>query len=172
MPVTFSAEDFDRIFDSSVIRRAQSLMALGFVKDVSLNGETIDGIVEDMDGTRRTTSITPEKKGSRISFAERECSCGERGCRHLAATALAALGKFPELRKAEPKGLIDTIIPAGERPPGPPPAPRIRATGRRPKAANILLPALPEAPEPGATVLERKAIPGAASAPRAWAGRP
>ncbi|MGP8025596.1 MAG: DEAD/DEAH box helicase [Acidocella sp.] len=159
MPVTFSAEDFDRIFDSSVIRRAQSLMALGFVKDVSLNGETIDGIVEDMDGTRRTTSITPERKGSRISFAERECSCGERGCRHLAATALAALGKFPQLRKAEPKGLIDTIIPASERPPGPPPAPRIRATGRRPKAANILLPALPEAPEPGATVLERKATP-------------
>ncbi len=159
MPVTFSAEDFDRVFDSSVIRRAQSLIALGFVKDVSLHGETIDGIVEDMDGTRRTTSITPEKKGSRISFAERECSCGERGCRHLAATALAALAKFPELRKQAPKQLIDTIIPAGERPPGPPPAPRIRATGRRPKAANILLPTLPEAPEPGATVLERKATP-------------
>jgi superfamily II DNA or RNA helicase len=159
MPVTFSAEDFDRIFDSAVIRRAQSLIALGFVKDISLQGDTIDGIVEDMDGTRRTTSITPERKGSRISFAERECSCGERGCRHLAATALAALAKFPQLRKQAPKQLIDTIIPARERPPGPPPPPRLRATGRRPKAANILLPALPEAPEPGATILERKATP-------------
>ncbi|MDR3506125.1 MAG: hypothetical protein P4L52_07755, partial [Acidocella sp.] len=159
MPVTFSAEDFDGTFDSSLIRRAQSLIALGFVKDVNLHGDTIDGIVEDMDGTRRTTSITPERKGSRISFAERECSCGEHKCRHLAATALAALAKFPQLRKQAPKQLIDTIIPAGERPPGPPPPPRIRATGRRPKAANILLPTLPDAPEPGATILDRQATP-------------
>ncbi|MCB5944993.1 DEAD/DEAH box helicase [Acidocella sp. KAb 2-4] len=159
MPVTFSAEDFDRVFDSSVIRRAQSLIALGFVKDVSLQGDTIDALVEDMDGTKRTCSMTPEKKGSRISFAERECSCGERGCRHLAATALAALAKFPQLRKQAPKQLIDTIIPARERPPAPAAAPRIRATGRRPKAANLLLPAMPEAPEPGATILDRQATP-------------
>ncbi|EKM98827.1 hypothetical protein MXAZACID_13346, partial [Acidocella sp. MX-AZ02] len=130
MPVPFSAEDFDRVFDSAIIRRAQSVIALGFVKDVTLQGDTIDGIVEDMDGTRRTTSLTPERKGSRISFAERECSCGERGCRHLAATALAALAKFPELRKAEPKSLIDTVIPAGERTYTPPPV-RPRPTGRR-----------------------------------------
>jgi len=160
MPVTYSAEDFDRVFDATVLRRAQSVIALGFVKDVSLNGDTIDGVVEDMDGTRRITSITPERKGSRVSFAERECTCGERGCRHLAATALAALAKFPELRKPEPKSLIDTIIPAHERPvQAAPSAPRIRATGRRPKAANILLPTLPDAPEPGATVLERPAVP-------------
>ena len=159
MPVTYSAEDFDRVFDATVLRRAQSVIALGFVKDVSLDGDTITGTVEDMDGTRRATSITPERKGSRVSFAERECSCGERGCRHLAATALAALAKFPALRKPEPKSLIDTIIPAHERPPGPAPAPRIRPGGRRPKAANIILPTLPEAPEPGAAVLERTATP-------------
>ncbi len=158
MPVTYSAEDFDRVFDATVLRRAQSVIALGFVKDLKLHGGTIDGVVEDMDGTKRITSITPEKKGSRVSFAERECSCGERGCRHLAATALAALAKFPELRKPEPKSLIDTIIPAHERPPGMQPPPRIRATGRRPRAAAIT-PVLPEAPEPGATVLDRPAIP-------------
>jgi hypothetical protein len=134
MPVTYSAEDFDRVFDATVLRRAQSVIALGFVKDLKLHGGTIDGAVEDMDGTKRITSITPEKKGSRVSFAERECSCGERGCRHLAATALAALAKFPELRKPEPKSLIDTIIPAHERPQGMQPPPRIRATGRRPRA--------------------------------------
>ncbi|WP_297371421.1 DEAD/DEAH box helicase [Acidocella sp.] len=158
MPVTFSAEDFDRVFDATVVRRAQSLMALGFVKDVTLKGDTIDGVVEDMDGTRRTTTITPERKGSRISFAERECTCGERGCRHLAATALAALAKFPELRKQAPKQLIDTIIPARERPPAAQ-APRVRQTGRRPKAANIAPLAMPEAPEAGAMVLDRKAVP-------------
>jgi len=159
MPVPFSAEDFDRVFDATVMRRAQSLIALGFVKDVTLQGETIDGVVEDMDGTRRTCSITPEQKGSRISFAERECSCGERGCRHLAATALAALAKFPALRKQAASQLIDTIIPARDRPPAPPSAPRVRQTGRRPKAANIAMLSLPEAPEAGATVLERPATP-------------
>ena len=158
MPVPFSAEDFDRVFDSAIIRRAQSVIALGFVKDVKLVGDTIEGAVEDMDGTRRITSITPERKGSRISFAERECTCGERGCRHLAATALAALAKFPELRKAEPKGLIDTFVPAAERGYAPPVV-RARPTGRRARAAATLLPMAPEAPEPGATVLERKATP-------------
>ncbi|MDD2705471.1 MAG: DEAD/DEAH box helicase, partial [Acidocella sp.] len=63
-----------------------------------------------------------------------------------------------ELRKPEPKSLIDTITPAHERPPGMQPPPRIRATGRRPRAAAIT-PVLPEAPEPGATVLDRPAIP-------------
>ncbi len=159
MPVPFSAEDFDRVFDATVIRRAQSVMALGFVKDVTLQGDTIEGAIEDMDGTRRSCSITPEQKGSRISFAERECSCGERACRHLAATALAALAKFPELRKPEPKSMIDTIIPARDRPPGPPPPQRIRATGRRPRPAAILTPAPTDVPEEGATVLERTLVP-------------
>ncbi|GAN79898.1 DEAD/DEAH box helicase [Acidocella aminolytica] len=158
MPVPFSAEDFDRVFDSAILRRAQSVMALGFVKDVKLVGDTIEGVVEDMDGTRRTTSITPERKGSRVSFAERECSCGERGCRHLAATALSALAKFTELRKPEPKSLIDTVIPAAERTYTPPPA-RPRLTGRRARPAATLLTVVPEAPEPGATVLEREATP-------------
>ncbi|WP_297488398.1 DEAD/DEAH box helicase [Acidocella sp.] len=159
MPVPFSAEDFDRVFDATVIRRAQSVIALGFVKDVRLQGDTIEGAVEDMDGTRRVTSLTPERKGSRISFAERECTCGERGCRHLAATALAALAKFPELRKPEPRSMIDVIIPARDRPPGPPPPQRIRATGRRPRPAAILAAAPLEGPEEGATVLERAVVP-------------
>jgi superfamily II DNA or RNA helicase len=159
MPVPFSAEDFDRVFDATVIRRAQSVIALGFVKDVQLQGDTIEGAVEDMDGTRHRTSITPEKKGSRISFAERECTCGERGCRHLAATALAALAKYPALRKPEPKSMIDTIIPARDRPAGPPPPQRIRATGRRPRPAAILTPVPTDGPEEGATVLERQLVP-------------
>src|SRR3984957_18188452 len=157
MPVPYSAEDFDRVFDATILRRAQSVIALGFVKNVELDGDTIIGAVEDMDGTKHSTSITPEKKGSRISFAERECTCGERGCRHLAATALAALAKYPSLRKAEPKSLIDTIIPAHER--TVPPAPsRPRPTGRRPRAA-VITPVMPESPEANASVFERHATP-------------
>ena len=170
MPVPFSAEDFDRVFDATVIRRAQSVIALGFVKDVTLQGDTIEGAVEDMDGTKRVCSITPEKKGSRISFAERECSCGERACRHLAATALAALAKYPELRKPLPGSIIDTIIPARERPPGPPPPPRIRATGRRPRPAAILSPVPTDAPEVRRHGAGTRAGARAAFAPRAWAG--
>ncbi|WP_298214107.1 DEAD/DEAH box helicase [Acidocella sp.] len=158
MPVPFSAEDFDRIFDSAIIRRAQSVLALGFVKDVALSGDTIEGVVEDMDGTRRVTTLTPERKGSRISFAERECSCGERGCRHLAATALAALAKFPALRKPAPASVIDSFIPIREPNHTPPPA-RPRPTGRRARPPATLLAVTPEAPEPGGTVLERPAVP-------------
>ncbi|OYV26874.1 MAG: hypothetical protein B7X08_00350 [Acidocella sp. 20-63-7] len=157
MPVPYSAEDFDRVFDATVLRRAQSLIAFGFA-EVKLDGDTITGEVKDADGSTKTTSITPALVGKRITFAERDCSCGERGCRHLAATALAALAKFPVLRKAAPKSLIDTIIPAHERPFPQAPS-RPRPTGRRAKAANIAALALPEAPEPGATVLERSATP-------------
>jgi superfamily II DNA or RNA helicase len=157
MPVPYSAEDFDRVFDATVLRRAQSLIAFGFA-EVKLDGDTITGEVKDADGSTKITSITPALVGKRITFAERDCSCGERGCRHLAATALAALAKFPVLRKPAPKSLIDTIIPAHERPFPQAPS-RPRPTGRRAKAANIAALALPEAPEPGATVLERSATP-------------
>jgi superfamily II DNA or RNA helicase len=153
--VPYSAEDFDRIFDAPVLRRAQSLIMMGFA-EATLQGDTITGTVEDK-GTTRHTSITPAVTGRRISFAERDCSCGERGCPHLAATALKALERFPELRKAAPKSLIDTIIPARDRPVQQI-ASRPRPTGRRPRAANIV-PILPEAPEPGATVLDRPATP-------------
>jgi superfamily II DNA or RNA helicase len=150
MPTQYSAEDFDRVFDEKVLRRAQSLIMMGMA-EVSLDGETIIGTVED-----KNTSITPVKLGSRISFAERDCSCGERGCRHLAATALAALNRFPALRKAPPKSLIDTIVPAMER--QYPPAPtRMRPTGRRARPA-VIIPA-PVTPEAGAVVLERSATP-------------
>jgi superfamily II DNA or RNA helicase len=156
MPVPYSAEDFDRVFDATVLRRAQSLIAMGMAQ-VSLEGDTISGKVEELSGATFITSITPAMVGKRITFAERDCSCGERGCRHLAATALAALAKFPALRKAEPKSLIDTIIPALERPFPQQPS-RPRPTGRRARAAQIA-PVLPDAPEPGATVLERPATP-------------
>jgi hypothetical protein len=151
MPTPYSAEDFDRVFDASVLRRAQSLIMMGMA-EVSLQGETICGTVED-----RSTTITPVALGSRISFAERDCSCGERGCRHLAATALAALNRFPVLRKAPPRSLIDTIIPARERETPPPPT-RMRPAGRRARPAQLAV-ALPEAPEPDAVVLERAVTP-------------
>jgi superfamily II DNA or RNA helicase len=100
--------------------------------------------------------LTPAPSGRRVTFAERECTCDDFRCPHLAATALKALERFPALRKAPPKSLIDTIIPAMER--QYPPAPtRMRPTGRRARPA-VIIPA-PVTPEPGAVVLERAATP-------------
>ncbi|MDD2794433.1 DEAD/DEAH box helicase [Acidocella sp.] len=152
MPVAYSAEDLEKVFDSKILTSSRFMAEM---TDVTLDGETITGT--NQMGAKWTTKITPITMGQRISFAERECSCGESKCKHLAATALKALECFPVLRKAAPKSLIDTIIPAHERPFAPPPT-RIRPSGRRPRAANIA-PVLPEAPEPGATVLERPCTP-------------
>ena len=152
MPVPYSAEDLEKVFDSKILTSSRFMAEM---TDVTLDGETITGT--NQMGAKWTAKITPVAMGQRVSFAERECSCGESKCKHLAATALKALECFPILRKAAPKSLIDTIIPAHER--EFPPAPtRMRPTGRRARAANIA-PVLPDAPEPGATVLERPCTP-------------
>src|SRR5580698_1550543 len=152
MPVPYSAEDLEKVFDSKILTSSRFLAEM---TDVELAGDTITGT--NQLGQPWTVKITPVAHGRRVSFAERECSCGELKCKHLAATALKALERFPVLRKAAPKTMIDTIIPASERP-FPPPATRMRPSGRRPRAAQIA-PVLPDAPEPGATVLERPAAP-------------
>jgi superfamily II DNA or RNA helicase len=140
MPTPYSAEDLEPVFAE--------------MTDVELAGDTIIGT--NQAGAKWTAKITPVALGRRVSFAERECTCGELKCKHLAATALKALEQFPVLRKAPPKSLIDTIIPATER--QYPPAPtRMRPTGRRAKPAVIAT--APTMPEAGAVVLERPATP-------------
>jgi hypothetical protein len=153
MPVTYSAEDLEQVFDARILTRSRFMAEM---TDVSLEADTITGTIKTAAATQ-TVHITPAALGRRISFADRECTCGESKCVHMAATALRALEKFPVLRKAAPKSLIDTIIPAMERPFAPA-APRLRPAGRRPRAA-VIAPVLPDAPEPGATVLERPATP-------------
>jgi superfamily II DNA or RNA helicase len=152
MPVPYSTEDLEKVFDSKILTSSRFLAEM---TDVELEDDTITGT--NQMGAKWTTKITPVALGKRVSFAERECSCGESKCKHLAATALKALERFPVLRVAAPKSLIDVIIPAHERP-FPPPPTRMRPTGRRARAAQIA-PLLPEAPDPGATVLERPATP-------------
>jgi len=152
MPVPYSAEDLEAVFDSRILTSSRFLAEM---TDVALEDGTITGT--NQMGAKWQTKITPVATGRRVSFAERECSCGEMKCKHLAATALKALERFPVLRKAAPKSMIDTIIPARERPFQPAPV-RARPTGRRPRAAQIA-PVMPDAPEPGAMVLERKATP-------------
>ena len=49
---------------------------------------------------KRTAKITPAAMGRRVVF-ENRCSCRLVNCNHLAATAFAALDRFPVLRRAE-----------------------------------------------------------------------
>jgi superfamily II DNA or RNA helicase len=154
MPTPYATEDLEPVFDAKILTRGRTLMMFDAVQ-VSLDGDVIKGIVDDK-GEKRITMLTPAPSGRRVTFAERECTCDDFRCPHLAATALKALERFPALRKAPPKSLIDTIIPAMER--QYPPAPtRMRPAGRRARPA-VIIPA-PVTPEPGAVVLERPATP-------------
>jgi superfamily II DNA or RNA helicase len=156
MPTAYSTEDLEQVFDTPLLRRGRTLNFLEAVQ-VSLDGDTISGTVDDK-GTTHQVSITPELMGRRISFAERQCDCGQLRCAHMTATAIAAMQRFPSLQK--PKPVVEVIIPAHDptQPRQFPPAPpKIRPQGRRAKAAVIAAPLT--APEVNGVVLERPATP-------------
>ncbi len=114
MPIPFSSEDLGRIFESKTLTRGRSLVLIGAV-DVSLDGDTITGVVEDK-GVRRTAKITPAMMGRRVVF-ENRCTCRLVNCPHLAATAFAALDRFPALRRAEQATFLENLqaAPAPEK---------------------------------------------------------
>ena len=110
MLTPFSSEDLSRIFDSRVLTRGRSLVLLGTV-EVALQDPSIAVTVEHL-GLRHTASITPSALGHRVVFANK-CSCGQSACAHMAAGALAALDRYPVLRKPVQKSFLDTLaIPA------------------------------------------------------------
>lgn len=156
MPTAYSTEDLEQVFDTPLLRRGRTLNFLEAVQ-VSLDGDVISGTVEDK-GTIHHVSITPELMGRRISFAERQCDCGQLRCAHMTATAIAAMQRFPALQK--PKPVAEVIIPANDMsqprqfPQAPP---KIRPQGRRAKAAVIAAPLT--APEVNGVVIERNASP-------------
>lgn len=106
MPAQFTAQDLGRIFDARVLTRGRSLGLTGGV-DVRLNGETIEATVNDK-GVVYNVSVTPTLFGRRVVF-DSKCACRSSGCTHMAAVALAALDRFPQLRKAEQATFFDTL---------------------------------------------------------------
>ncbi len=106
MPTPFATEDLSRLFDGQTMTRGRSLQLQQAV-EVSLDGDTITGAVNDR-GVRRTATITPSQHGRRVAF-ELRCTCRAPACPHLAATALAALDRFPALRRAEQRSMFDTL---------------------------------------------------------------
>jgi superfamily II DNA or RNA helicase len=109
MPTPFSAQDLGRIFDARALTRGRSLGLAGGV-EVALEGDTISAVVQDR-AFSYTVSITPSLLGRRVVFDHR-CTCRTSGCAHLAATAFAALDRFPALRKPEQQTFLDTLTAA------------------------------------------------------------
>jgi hypothetical protein len=114
MLTPFSSEDLGRVFDSQLLTKGRTLILLGAV-EVSLQDSSVAVSVEHLD-KHFTGSITPSLLGRRVVFLNK-CSCGQSGCAHLAAGALAALDRFPVLRKAVQNNFLDRLAgaPTDER---------------------------------------------------------
>jgi superfamily II DNA or RNA helicase len=106
MPVPFASDDLNRVFDARALTRGRTMVLLGSV-EVSLDGDTISGAIDDL-GVVRTTTITPSQLGKKVVF-DRTCSCKLPACTHMAATLFAALDRFPALRKPVQKSMLDMI---------------------------------------------------------------
>ncbi len=128
MLTPFSSEDLGRIFDARTLTKGRSLALLGTV--VAALGDTAISIVVEHLGQRHTASIATTALGPRVIFTN-ICSCGSQNCAHLAAGALAALDRYPVLRKPVQNSFLDTLTTPGaderqrlvfELSPGEPPA--------------------------------------------------
>ncbi len=107
MPVRFSSEDLGRVFESDTIIRGRTLLLRDCV-EVTLDGETILGSVRDGD-IRHAVKVTPLLRGGRV-FVTADCGCERGACAHAAAAALAALDRFPTLRKPQQGNFFDALL--------------------------------------------------------------
>ena len=114
MLTPFSSDDLGRVFDARALTKGRTLVLLGTV-GVTLQDPSIAVVVDHL-GLRHTASITPSSLGHRVVFLNK-CSCGQSACVHLAAGALAALDRYPALRKPVQRNFLDALAspPAEER---------------------------------------------------------
>ena len=114
MLTPFSSEDLGRVFDARTLTKGRSLVLLGIV-DVVLQDPSIGVAVEHL-GVRYAASITPSPLRRRTTLLG-QCSCGQSACAHLAAGALAALDRYPALRKPTQQSFLDALAsPSAEEP--------------------------------------------------------
>ena len=106
MLTPFSSEDLGRVFDARALTKGRTLVLIGTV-ETTVQDSSINVVVEHL-GLRHTASITPSSLGRRVVFLNK-CSCGQSACAHLAAGSLAALDRYPALRKAVQKTFLDTL---------------------------------------------------------------
>jgi superfamily II DNA or RNA helicase len=122
MPTPFSSHDLGRVFDARSLTHGRSLILADAV-EVRLDGDTITAVVQAPAGGHppghrpaapHTVRITPSLLGRRVVF-DLHCSCGAPGCPHLAAAALAALDRFPALRRPEQQSFLDALVTAPDK---------------------------------------------------------
>jgi superfamily II DNA or RNA helicase len=106
MLTPFSSEDLGRVFDARALTKGRTLLLLGTV-EVTLHDPSIAVMVEHL-GLRHTASITSSLRGRRVVFLNK-CSCGQSACAHLAAGSLAALDRYPALRRPVQKNFLDML---------------------------------------------------------------
>jgi superfamily II DNA or RNA helicase len=109
MLAPFSSDDLGRLCDARALTRGRSLVLLGAV-EVRLADSAIVIAVEHL-GLRFEASLVPSTLGHRVVLGG-HCSCRVPGCAHLAAGGLAALDRFPALRRAVQRNFIDTLAAA------------------------------------------------------------
>jgi superfamily II DNA or RNA helicase len=107
MPARLSSEDLGRLFDSRTLTRGRNIVLKNAV-DVALDGDVITASVDDA-GVRHKVTTTLSMVGKRVALVSK-CGCDRPSCAHMAAAALAALDKFPELRKAQQQSLFDSMM--------------------------------------------------------------
>ena len=112
MLTPYSSEDLGRVFDARTLTKGRTLILQGAV-DVELDDPLIAVTVAVAD-ERFTATITPLRFENRVAFSN-TCTCGQRSCVHQAAGALAALERFPSLRKAAQQSFIDTLTKGGTK---------------------------------------------------------
>jgi superfamily II DNA or RNA helicase len=108
MIVRYSSEDLGRVFDSRTLGRGRNLILANAV-DVALDGGEVSGTVRDGDLTH-SIRLTPAQLGGRRVIFRTRCGCERPGCAHLAAAALAALDRFPDLRKPQQQSFLDAML--------------------------------------------------------------
>lgn len=103
MLAPFSSDDLGRMFDARTLTRGRSLVLLGAVQ-VRASEDSITAAVEER-GVKRTATLVPAVRAHRVVF-DSHCTCQIRACVHLAATAFAALDRYPALRRVEQKSFL------------------------------------------------------------------
>ena len=106
MLTPYSSEDLGRIFDARTLTKGRTLILLSTV-EVTLQDPSIAVAVEHLE-RRHVGRITPQAQRQHVMFRT-DCSCGQYACPHLAAGALAALERYPALRRSTQPDLLETL---------------------------------------------------------------
>ncbi len=109
MPIPFSADDLGRVFDARILTKGRTLILLADVT-VTIDDKVL-AVTVHHEADTFTATIEPALLRDRVVFFN-ECSCQQRSCAHMAAGALAALDRFPALRRAGQQSFMETMLTA------------------------------------------------------------